>query len=286
LSVHAEGPAPESFLSGRVGYVGRRRAPALRLADGLLDLGLRLRGVSRRLDALAAELPARRVLVLCAYRPESARAVAAAAELRATRHEVRLAFGSTGEPRPELAEVTVTSGLRGGKFQNLNATLEATGRGAEDWTLVIDDDVLLPTRFLDRMLAVCEGFRLQLAQPALSLASHGAWTVTRRRARSLARETRFVEIGPVTLLARKAAGELVPFPDLRFGWGLDLHWAALAGRRGWRLGVVDALPVRHDLAGVASGYPHAEAVAEAQGFLAARTFLPASDANVTVRELR
>jgi len=285
LSVQAEGPAPESFLSGRVGYVGRGRARGLRLADGLLDLGLRLRGVSRRLDVLAGELPARRVLVLCAYRPESGRAAAAAAELQASRHDVRLAFGSTGQPRSELAEVTVTSGLRGGKFQNLNAIMGATGSGAEDWTLLVDDDVRLPTRFLDRMLAVCERSELQLAQPALTLASHGAWAVTRRRARSLARETRFVEIGPVTLLARKAASELVPFPDLRFGWGLDLHWAALASRRGWRLGVVDALPVRHDLAGVASGYPHAEAVAEAQGFLAGRTYLPASEANVTLREL-
>ena len=82
------------------------------------------------------------------------------------------------------------------------------------------------------------------------------------------------------------AAELVPFPKLRFGWGLDLHWAALARSRGWRLGIVDALPVRHDLGGVASAYPHEEAVAEARAFLAERDYLRAAEANQTVRELR
>jgi hypothetical protein len=145
--------------------------------------------------------------------------------------------------------------------------------------------VLLPARFVDRMLGACEHFGLELAQPALTLASHGAWRVTRRRVGSLARQTRFVEIGPVTLIGRDPAAELIPFPDLRFGWGLDLCWAALASRNGWRLGVVDALPVRHDLGGVASAYSHHEAVAEAQRFLAGRDFLPAEEANLTLREL-
>ena len=97
-------------------------------------------------------------------------------------------------------------------------------------------------RFLDRFVAVLEAFGLDLAQPAQTLRSHSAWKVTRRRPASLVRETRFVEIGPVTAFSRRAAAELLPFPELRYGWGLDLHWAAVAGRRGWRLGVVDALP--------------------------------------------
>ena len=40
-----------------------------------------------------------------------------------------------------------------------------------DWTLVVDDDVELPTRFLDRFLGVCEHLSLALAQPAQTLAS-------------------------------------------------------------------------------------------------------------------
>ena len=38
----------------------------------------------------------------------------------------------------------------------------------------------------------------------------------------------------------------MPFPPLRMGWGLDSHWAALARENGWRLGVVDATPIRHE----------------------------------------
>jgi hypothetical protein len=88
----------------------------------------------------------------------------------------------------------------------------------------------------------------------------------------------FVEIGPLTAFGRPAADELLPFPDLRFGWGLDLHWAALAAERGWRLGVIDATPVRHETATVGSSYVTEDAQAEAAGFLADRPYLPAARA--------
>jgi hypothetical protein len=141
--------------------------------------------------------------------------------------------------------------------------------------------VLLPRRFLDRFLAACEHFDLALAQPAQTLMSHAAWRVTRRRG-SYVRETRFVEIGPVTAFRADAARELTPFPDLRYGWGLDLHWAALARERGWRLGIVDAVPVRHEQSPVATAYRHADAIDEAQRFLALRQFVPAAEAQQTL----
>jgi hypothetical protein len=112
-------------------------------------------------------------------------------------------------------------------------------------------------------VGLCERLGLELAQPAQTLASHSAWPVTRRRPDSLARETGFVEIGPLTVLGKEAAAALTPFPELRYGWGLDLHWAALASTNGWRLGVVDALPVRHETGLVGAAYPRAEAEAEA-----------------------
>jgi hypothetical protein len=72
------------------------------------------------------------------------------------------------------------------------------------------------------------------------------------------------------------AEELLPFPALRYGWGLDLHWAALAAERGWRLGIVDALPVRHESAPVGSTYSSDAAIEEAQRFLAERPYLPSA----------
>ena len=71
----------------------------------------------------------------------------------------------------------------------------------------------------------------------------------------------------MTALTGAAAQALLPFPDLRMGWGLDGAWSALAAQRGWRIGIVDATPVRH-LRPVASTYPRDAAMAEAEAFLA------------------
>jgi hypothetical protein len=235
------------------------------------------------------------VLVVGVYRPGSLLADGLDG-LDSDTHRVRVALGAAGPADPRLADLTLLEGLDGGKFENLNRVL-AVERAAEgggeraagaplagdfDWLLVVDDDLRLPPRFLDRFVALCQRFRLDLAQPAQSQRSHSAWRVTRRRPASLVRETRFVEIGPLTAFARGAAAELLPFPELRFGWGLDLHWAAVAAQRGWRLGVVDATPVRHETATVGAAYPTADARAEAARFLADRPYLPADRAGDVV----
>jgi hypothetical protein len=259
---------------------GRRRLKrsAGELAYEALD---RAALVARRVDRLARAQAPREVLVTGIYRPGSLAAQALGA-LGSERHRVRLAFGSTGPADPALAEYTVAERLGGGKFENLNRVLAETGGRELDWLLVVDDDVRLPIRFLDRFVALCERFGLDLAQPAQTLRSHSAWKVARRRPASLVHETRFVEIGPVTAFGRRAREELLPFPELRFGWGLDLHWAALAAERGWRLGVVDALPVRHEAALVASGYSRTDAIDEARHFLAERRYLTGSAADEVV----
>jgi hypothetical protein len=281
--VSARAPAPEDFLSGRVGHVGPRRARLLRAADRVLDRRAGRGGrLARVLDRLADAVPRRRLLALCVYRPGSSQASAIAGELRAARHDVRLVLGSMGEAEAGLERETVATGLAGGKFENLNRLLEEAAATDYDWLLLVDDDVALPARFADRLLGLCEHFSLRLAQPAQTLASHAAWPVTRRRPGALARETNFVEIGPVTALSADVAEELTPFPELRYGWGLDLHWAALARERGWRLGILDALPVRHETAGVADAYDHDAAVDEARHFLASRPFLRSGEAGRTL----
>ncbi len=136
--------------------------------------------------------------------------------------------------------------------------------------MIVDDDVELPRGFLDRFLFLCERFSLQLAQPAHRLRSHAAWPQTRRRPGSVVRETRFVEIGPVTAFARATFATLLPFPELRMGWGLDAHWAALAREHGWRCGVIDAVAIGHRAAPAADAYSREAALAEARAFLAER----------------
>jgi hypothetical protein len=250
------------------GTVAGKRGALRRAGDRALDAWLAVGGARRRIDALAATVPPRDVLVVAIHSPGSTLIEPALAELRASRHRTRFATGSTAE-------------LTGGKFQNANVLLD--GQPAADWVLVVDDDVALPRGFLDGFLALAERLGLDLAQPAQTLASHAAWRSARRVPFAIARETNFVEIGPVTAFSRRAAAELLPFPDLRMGWGLDLHWAALAAKRGWRLGVIDALPVRHETRRVGGAYGPAEATQEAQRFLASRPYLHAREAGRTLR---
>jgi hypothetical protein len=277
-------PDPETFLSGDAGDVTdpwrRLKRSAGEVGYGVID---RLTGSRRRAARLGRSAgPKRDVLVIGVYRPGSLLAEALPA-LLSDRHRVRIVLGSTGPADEPLRDHTLAEDLAGGKFENLNRVLEAAGGpGETDWTIAIDDDVQVPHAFLDRFVGVCEAFELDLAQPAQTLRSHSAWKVTRRRPATLVRETRFVEIGPVTAFGRAAAAELLPFPELRYGWGLDLHWAAIAAERGWRLGVVDALPVRHESGLVAAAYARQDAVDEAARFLAERPYLPSERAGDVV----
>ncbi len=269
-------PDPESFLSGEHGEVGGRRGALRRATDAALDGWLEASGALRAIDAAAARVPPRTVLAASIYRPPGERLAAALPALRSDRHDVRLALGSTGA---STLLGTAAHGMAGGKFENLNLLI---GEATADWVLVVDDDVVLPPRFIDRMVTLCELFRLDMAQPAQSLASHAAWRVARRRPRSLVRETRFVEIGPVTIFSRTAAAELMPFPPLRFGWGLDLAWAATGLDRGWRVGIADALAVRHDASPVGSVYSSDAAIEEAREFLSTRPYLSSRAAQETL----
>ena len=75
---------------------------------------------------------------------------------------------------------------------------------------------------------------------------------------------------------------LLPFPELRVGWGLDAHWSAVASERGWRIGVIDATPVRHDLRRIAAAYDREGALDEARSFLKDKPYVRARDAQRTL----
>jgi hypothetical protein len=259
----------DDFLSGTSGEVwGVRATSRAILRDAICD-GLALARLEPwRLRWRAHDWPRRRVLALGVERAEVPNVMARArVELLRSRHEVRIA--------------TTDAGGRG-KFQNLNALLAENPADGYDWLLIVDDDVLLPRGFLDAFVFLAERFDFKLAQPAHRWRSHAGWQITRRRPGVVARETRFVEIGPVCALRAPTFGELLPFPPLRFGWGLDAHWSAVGASRGWRLGVIDATPVLHGLRRIASSYNRSDAVTEARGFLSDRPYTPAVEAQQTL----
>lgn len=253
-------PGVDDFLAGRSGHVAGRRASVLRAADRALDLAAA--PTRRRLDQ--GRTPRRRVHVVAVDRPGSALGTALD-ELRRSRHDVRI---TTGPLRTGV-----------GKYERISELLVDHPPGDADWLLVLDDDVVLPSGFLDRFVLCAERADLRLAQPAHRLHSHAAWPVTRRARdpRSAVRETRFVEIGPLTAFRADTLEVLLPFPPLRMGWGLDVHWGAVAAEHGWRVGVVDATPILH-LAPVAVDYDREGAAGEARSFLAGRPYVTRDDA--------
>ena len=259
----------EDFLSGESGRVTGIRATTRALAlDAVCDMVAAARLERSRLRRAALAAPRRRVLALGIERAGQPGLLGpACGELARSHHEVRFA----------------TTEARGrGKFENLNGLLAENPPNPHDWLVVIDDDVALPRGFLDTFIFLAERFSLRLAQPAHRYRSHAAWRVTRRRPASLVRETAFVEIGPVCAFHADTFATLLPFPPLRIGWGLDAHWSAVAQQHGWKLGVIDATPVRHGLRPIAAAYDRQTAVDEATTFLSERPYTRAADAQRTV----
>jgi GT2 family glycosyltransferase len=260
------GDSAADFLSGESGTVGGRRDLLRTLADrAMAARGYRQRVLVRR---AARGLGRCRVLVLSVVRPENGPVYRRAVEiLRESRCELVVL-----ERAPEGAA----------KFENLNRLLDGVDLDAFDWVLVMDDDVVLPARFLDGFLHLAGRWRLRIAAPAHRLRSHAAWRLTRRQWGSVVRETAFVEIGPVTALHRDTFEALLPFPAVGMGWGLDAHWSWLAREHEWPIGIVDLFPIAHLVAPAAAGYAREAAVAQARAFLADHPYLPVRESQRTL----
>lgn len=162
--------------------------------------------------------------------------------------------------------VAVTPMAPMGKFDNINRAIAEQNILQYDWLLVVDDDIDIPDDFLDLLLYFAQSNNLKLAQPAHRFLSYASFEITERHWASLVRRTNFVEIGPVSLLHSDTFADLLPFPSLRWAWGLDMLWANIAKRRGWKMGVVDAVPIRH-LRPVGASYDGTAARNEAIDFL-------------------
>jgi hypothetical protein len=280
---------PERVLSGESGIVeGSRRRAVAKLRDLADDAAAWLVLQPPRVAAAARSAPVRRVHVIGVYGPDGASNMArSVAILRRSRHDVSFALGALDSRTAPLARDSQLEQLRGhGKFENLNSLLGPRGGVDADWVIALDDDAELPRGFLGRFLVCAERFGLQLAQPAQRHGGHAAWRVMRRARWCLARRTRLVEIGPVTAFHRSVAGELLPFPPVQMGWGLDAHWGGLALERGWRLAVVDATPVRHAARPTASGYDRDAAIAEMSEFLDDRVHIDRDTALQVVERYR
>ncbi len=224
-----------------------------RRGDALYDVWLNCKPSYRKLVFDAARMPIQRIHVASVEVPARRQDLdGVLSTLKDTRHDVSVSLAPIGDR---------------GKFHNINVALADVDLSTLDWLIVVDDDIAFPSHFLDRFVYACHTARLRIAQPAHRFRSYTTWQITQRVWNSLVHLTNFVECGPLTIFHKDVFSDVLPFPETRWAWGLDVLWGELGRRRGLAVGVVDATPIGH-LRPVAQLYEKDAAVAEGRQLLA------------------
>jgi len=190
-----------------------------------------------------------------------------------------LALG-TGPILDSVANVTVRKVVPPGtKFLLLNDLLAQTEIDRFEFIVVCDDDIVLPPGFLDRYLDLVGRYDFALAQPARTHDSFIDHPFVEQLDGLVARQTRFVEIGPLFSVHRRIFPLIFPFDETSpMGWGYDFFWPCILAKEGLKMGIVDSTPVAHSLRKPVSYYEHDASSRDMENFLARRPHLSPDDA--------
>lgn len=196
-------------------------------------------------------------------------------------HRVTQRWVALGEapPSPTLAPVTARRISRMmPKYLLLNELLASEELDRYDFVLNVDDDIALPPGFLDRFLGLQERLGFALAQPARTANSFIDHPIVEQQRGAIARQTWFVEIGPVVSWARASWPLVFPF-DLSspMGWGYENVWAFCVAERGWKMGIIDATAVDHSLRPPVAHYDWSRADGERNRLWGRHEHLPLDD---------
>jgi hypothetical protein len=165
------------------------------------------------------------------------------------------------------------------KFTLINRLLQGIPIADYAFVVVCDDDILLPLNFLDTYLSIVRKYDFALSQPARTHESHIDHAFVEQFDGLIARETRFVEIGPLFCVRRDAGGLLLPFDEQSpMGWGYDRVWPCVLESARLKLGIVDRVPVAHTVRKPVSHYHHATADDQMKRYLQERQHLSNQDA--------
>lgn len=239
----------------------------------------------------ARSVARRRVLVVGVFlRDRDNLAPEIVASTRSRRHEVVQCWASIGTGQQRAAEMRAHTALHFAqplpKFAAVNRLLALHDLSAFDNVVVTDDDIELPAGFMDDFIGLQAHYRFALAQPARSQQSNIDHPVTLERHARIARQTRFVEIGPLFSVAAPAFQLLLPFDEsFHMGWGLDHVWPAMLQQGGLTQGIIDLTPVHHRMRPVAATYSGAAARQKMAELLAGRATISQDDRSTHVRTL-
>jgi glycosyltransferase involved in cell wall biosynthesis len=161
------------------------------------------------------------------------------------------------------------------KYALLNRLLAEEDLASYDFVVNPDDDIVLPEDFPDLFLGVQAGVGFDLAQPARTPNSYVDHPIVIQQRGVLARQTRFVEIGPLVSFGREIYDLVFPFDETSaMGWGFENVWAHSLREHGRSQGIVDAVPMDHSIREPVAHYEWADADADRERYLARNPHLP------------
>jgi glycosyltransferase involved in cell wall biosynthesis len=183
-------------------------------------------------------------------------------------------------PSEEVKAVTAFGSMEAvPKFVMLNRILSGEALERYDYVVLCDDDVLLPTDFLDAFLFLQEKYDFAVAQPARTHNSYIDHPFVERFDGLNARRTRFVEIGPLVSIRRDAFSALLPFDESSYmGWGYDFVWPCIIENMGLRMGIIDAAPIDHSIRSPVENYNYDEANKSQEAYLSKNPHLSKDEA--------
>lgn len=182
------------------------------------------------------------VVLLMVYRQKNAPFVQLLLRQLSGSADVRL--WALDETAPELAHLTLGVGP-GVRFAHLNALYESRYVEADAWLIIADDDVVFAKGGLRRAMEIMMSGGISLAQPAQS--AWGWWTSLFNVARPgmRARDTNYVEQGPVVIADPLFSKRMMPLPAGNdMGWGVEGEWYRLKEGR-FRTSVIDECRMVH-----------------------------------------
>ncbi|MEW5058165.1 MAG: hypothetical protein AB1Y25_11125 [Cycloclasticus sp.] len=167
----------------------------------------------------------------------------------------------------------------------INSLLEQFSDQEFDYIIIVDDDIRLPKDFLDQFLLRQEQYDFALAQPARTAESVISHQITTQNLELCARQTLFVEIGPLVSIRRDAQSLLLPLnTESPMGWGLDYVWPVLLTESNKEMGIIDCVPVAHTLRDTGGSYDSGKAMKEMRSFLSSRPHLSEMEAHTILHK--
>lgn len=168
----------------------------------------------------------------------------------------------------------------------INLIIKKYSKGEYDYIVITDDDIRLPKDFVDQFLMRQEQCDFSLAQPARTPNSIISHQITRQHKQLLARQTHFVEIGPVVSIRKDAQQLILPLDEASpMGWGLDYVWPALIKEANKKMGIIDCVPIAHTLRPVGKSYNSNLAELEMNDFLATKPSFTIRQSHVVINEI-